>query len=76
MVTSIKENDSVYSNSESLEQRIKFCKMGITTWYNFVQEESKNMPEENSKISSANFKLLREVFERQKVNWNLNYIFY
>jgi hypothetical protein len=50
--------------------------MGITTWYNFVHEESKNMPEENSKTSSANFKLFREVFERQKVNWNLNFIFY
>ena len=68
MLTNIKQNDLAYSNSENTEERIRLCKMGITTWHNFIKEESKNLPEENSKISTSSYKLLREVFERQKVN--------
>lgn len=67
LLTSIKENDSAFSNSENIEERIRICKMGISTWHNFVEEESKKMPEENSKISNSNYKLLKELFERQKV---------
>jgi hypothetical protein len=67
LLISLKQNDLNYSNSENTEERIKLCKIGISTWHDFVKEESKNMPEENSKILPASYKLLKEVFERQKV---------
>lgn len=68
MLILLKQNDLTYSNSENPEERISLCKMGITTWHNFVKEEAKNLSEEDSKIAPASYKLLREVFERQKVN--------
>jgi len=67
LLINIKQNDFAYANSENLEERMKFCKNEINTWHNFVTEESKNIPEEDSKISSVNYRLLKEVFERQKV---------
>ncbi len=67
LILSIRQNDFTYLNSENSEERLVLCKNAINTWHNFVQEDSKNIPEEDSKIPSNSYRFLKEVFERQKV---------
>ena len=39
----------------------------MNNWNNFVEEEKKNLTEEDKSFSLYSYKFLKEVFERQKV---------
>jgi hypothetical protein len=73
LLLNLKSNDHLFSKSENVEERMKITKSSISLWQKFVEEESKNIPKEETTFSHTSLNLFKEVFERQKVKYFIEY---
>lgn len=66
LILKLQENDNEYSKNKEVDKRISYAKDSIQLWKKFIEEENKNLPNDEYNIKEDTIYKLKEIWSRFK----------